>query len=70
MVWNQDVNQAYIQAHDLERVVYVILDTRFNLPSSIVLKLLKPLYDLMESVDSWFNKYTIHPTYRKVESKI
>lgn len=30
-VWNQDVNKAYIQTHNLERDVYFILDPMFNL---------------------------------------
>lgn len=45
-VWNKDVNQAYIQAHDLERDVYVIPYPLFGLPIHIVLKLLNPLYGL------------------------
>lgn len=57
-VKGQDVKQAYIQAHDLARDVYVIPDQRFNLASNIVLKLLKPLYGLTESGDSWFDKFT------------
>lgn len=42
-VWNKDTNQSYIQAHDLERDVYVIPEPRFNLSPDTFLKLLKPL---------------------------
>lgn len=59
-IWNQDVNQAYIQAHDLERDFYVITDFRFNLPLNIVLQLLNPLHSLSESKDSFFNKYALY----------
>lgn len=57
-VWNQDDNQAYIQGHELERDLYVIPDSRFNLPCNMILKLLKPLYGRTESGDSWFDKHT------------
>lgn len=59
-VWNRVVNQAYMQAHDLERDVYVIPGPSFDLQLSIVLKLLKPRYGLIESGDSLLNNYTLY----------
>lgn len=56
-VWNQDVHQAYIQAQDLEIDFYLIPDPLFVLPVHIVLKLLKPIYELTESGVSWFHKH-------------
>lgn len=55
-VWNQKLNQECIQARDLKRAVYVIPASRFNFPQNTVLKLLKPLYALTESGDSFFNE--------------
>lgn len=61
-VWNQDVNQAYIQTHDLGRDVYVVRGFRFNLSLGMVHNEFNKLYGLTQSGDSWLNKYTSYFT--------
>lgn len=57
-VSSQGVNQAYIQASDLEGDVYVFPNRKSELSSNIVLDLVKPLFGRTKSGDCWINKYT------------
>lgn len=48
-VWNQYVNEAYMQANYLERDVYFIPDKIFGIPLHVLLKLIKPIHGLKDS---------------------
>lgn len=54
----QDITQAYIQGYDMERDVYMKPATEFKLDPDTQLKLLKQLYGLYESSDSWYHQCT------------
>lgn len=56
-IWLQDVTQPYIRGHDLQRDVHIKPAAQLNLAQNTYLKLLKPLWGLSESRDSWFRKY-------------
>lgn len=56
-MWLQDVTEAYIQGHILLRDIYVNPDKKLTLKEDIYLKIIKALYGLSESGDSWFEKY-------------
>lgn len=55
-VWSDDAKQAYIQCDQEGRYIVLILQPEMNLPKHVLLKLLKMLYGLSESGDSWNRK--------------
>lgn len=60
-IWTQDVTNAYIQsASQLLREVYLRPSKEFELESTHVLKLLRPLYGLADSGDYWNATYSDH----------
>jgi len=60
-IWSHDVSQAYLQSADaLIRDVYVRPSPEFELPSNVLLKLLRPLYGLADAGDYWGATMTRH----------
>lgn len=60
-VWSQDVIQAYVQAAEkIMGEIYIIPTKDFKLSKDVLLKLLKPLYGLCDSGDSWHSTFTQH----------
>ena len=53
-IWLEDVTQAFVQAFDLNRPVYLIAPKEFGLAEDEVLLLIKPLYGLSDAGDYWY----------------
>lgn len=60
-IWSQDITQAYIQSSEkLMRHIYIKPSKELRLSKDYLLKLLKPLYGLSDSGDSWYSTFTSH----------
>ena len=53
-VWLVDIIQAFVQASDLKRPVYLITPKEFGLAYDELLMLIKPLYGLSDAGDNWY----------------
>lgn len=56
-VWQKDVTHGYIQGNDMQREVCLKRRAKFKLELGMELQILKPLYELYKSGDSWFHEY-------------